>query len=334
MPALPSSLRFDEYQFQHRAFPVSAETGISFSDYSTMHVETHRGGARWKEGREWANNDVLVRRVLVAALEKRAYVPRPHGTDAQRLARAKKRLIQVVVPKLKRKLAEMCKHYANARAIGIEADALVKLKRQIQTLDGQLKTADRIDSIMVGIIYDFYHRHHECDVVAEKFGLKPSGVRKIVFQLDAIAAEIQKRDADVQEWSRLRAGGATYQAIAEKFSVKWWDVYNELRDTGLYRAGQGPHPERRKKGRLKGKDAEIVAAYQAGESVAQLGERYDVTPWSICLCLRRNGVQRRKRGPVRILMFRGPETVVTVRQRNASQDTVSEHNATTTAQNR
>src|SRR5437899_8821297 len=79
------------YQFARRPRAVSLESGITFSDFSRMHV-SHRVMTRQRRQDTpiWSMKDVLLRELIVAYLEQRFYVAHKHGeTHVERLKRVR-----------------------------------------------------------------------------------------------------------------------------------------------------------------------------------------------------------------------------------------------------
>lgn len=202
-------------------YVVSKETGITFPDYSRMHVY------RRKDMRErrlptplWAMKDDLLRRLLVTYLEQRFYLTTdPTCSLLERLIFGQRRAEEYATDKRIR-LRELVTEYQKLRSGGfttmsdaevvilfaslpenyhdgvgqtalpdwsrwyLEAKVLAGLERQIQNLDTDLVLTERgHGSVIAAIVYLYYRMGWDSVEVAEYLTLKPPHIRQVLSRL-------------------------------------------------------------------------------------------------------------------------------------------------------
>jgi len=183
-----NELSFDRWQFADRfaMMPVSAETCIAFSDYSSMHTQRHSLAAgRKNETPLWAHNQSAFRELLLRFLESRAFLKRtkPTGTQTERLARACAKLNERV-PKKVEVLRDRCRSYVELRnSDAPDAELLRMAAIEIKNLDTEIRTTARLAEIVVGVVFFYYRCGLDSVETAEKLHLSPCGVRQILWRL-------------------------------------------------------------------------------------------------------------------------------------------------------
>jgi len=170
---------FDQHQFyDRRNHAVSAETGISFSDYDKMHVFRRCNRGRFQgECPAWATNDKLTREVVCRYAEHRLYISlqpeKSYEARMETVARESARLIEVQQRELD-----------DAFASGDE--------EWIQQIDTKTVVLQRgIIAIAASVVYSYYRLGESSTQIAEKLGLRPPHVRVMLWRMRKIAAEIQ-----------------------------------------------------------------------------------------------------------------------------------------------
>lgn len=246
-------------------YPVSADfnggdewssPGLSFDDYARCHVQNRKqSGVRRLPTPKWAFNFSMQRELLVAYLEKRAYLKYiPHGlnrlTLLQRLARAQAVLVRRR-PMFVERITELCKEYVAMKNAGRPAGVLRKREIQIELLDTRLRMEFKDDGgagMIARIIHLYYSVSLDSVGTAQEMGIKPPHVRKILFELNKVAKELGWIDEDIEA---ARAGRK-------------------------HRAPAPPRPTpapRHPRGKLAARQDEIVAMYKAGCGLSEIARR-------------------------------------------------------------
>ena len=197
-----SGLDFDTHQFEGRARPVSAEfdghdfqsNGISWQDYGSMHTETHKlAPGRQLAAPEWVFNDLKLRSVIVGCVEARAingFGKRNYdytGTDAERLARAQKKL-SVFRLALEARIDRLCKAYVAAKNSG--QAAAIELAQKVQEVDTQLRLIDNPALYYVGVAYHYWRCGLNSVETAAQLGILPPHVRCLLWRMGKVAGEL------------------------------------------------------------------------------------------------------------------------------------------------
>jgi uncharacterized protein (DUF433 family) len=97
--------------------------------------------------------------------------------------------------------------------------------------------------------------------------------------------------------------GKTVEALAEQYGVSLSTVCR-----ALDRAGQPRRQQGRRETGVPGREAEIVAAYNAGATIAEIAQRFGCSTMPIREALVRAGVERR--GPGRVRAVAGQEAAI------------------------
>lgn len=166
-----------------RARPVSAETEISYDDYSRMGVHQHKAsGERRKPTPTWAVNFPALLDLLVRFMERRAQLRPGEGALQERLdraCRARKRRL----PEMKRTLKKLCDPYVASRRRKRRA----KLAAHIRNLDAEICSIQRGEpGVVLRAVY-LYHRARLDSVgVSAEVKISPPNVRQILYKLDKI----------------------------------------------------------------------------------------------------------------------------------------------------
>lgn len=251
---MPTAPRFDEYQFQRNAMPVSSDTCIAFSDYKTMHVEEHKlAPNRRNDAPVWAYNDSLLRHVLVTYLEARAAIcgywrkPKPEGTLRERLDRACGRL-QAQVPAHIKNLQRLCAEYvAGKRAPEPDAARLRRLEICIENIDSQIISASRVAQNVVAIVRLYYSVGLNSVEIAEALHVKSPVVRQALWRLNRTWEHMQERGdlnnsgipEHVQRAAAMLAEGKPWKEICAALGRTHTNALRrELRRYGLYNPRQ------------------------------------------------------------------------------------------------
>lgn len=225
-----SQPRFDKFAFDgRRTKAVSATrtrggwdtTGISFADFSTMHIQRRE---KVKERRlptpKWSVRDDMLRELLVVHLEERFYLEPTAGfTLTERLATARARA-EYYAPHKRELLAKWLKNYHTLCVSGVigvkpeyiddetairvfaeiedgqlplDADvardyltkkSLHDLEIQIQNIDTDIVLTERGHAeVIVAIVYLYYRLGWDSVAVAEQLGLKSPHVRQVLARL-------------------------------------------------------------------------------------------------------------------------------------------------------
>lgn len=111
-----NALSFDRYAFDgRRAWPVSADTGLSFDDIGFMQTRQRKQSSdRRLPTPNWAVNNAALRELLVTYMEKRAGIPRGTGTLPERLGRARQAALRHH-PEMNATLDRLCRKYLAAK---------------------------------------------------------------------------------------------------------------------------------------------------------------------------------------------------------------------------
>jgi hypothetical protein len=189
-------LAFDPFQFAGRSSrPVSAKSGIAFSDFERMHAFTPRapGSGRRFQTPEWAHNDTKLRELLVFFLERRAGCRKPQtGTHAERLARAKARLA-ARKPGMVATLEKLCREYVAVKKEDPSSPRAKKLQEEIENLDTVLRFNNAPEAMVAGVVMHYYRLGSNSVETAAALGMKPPHVRVIVHRLNQVWEEMHGR---------------------------------------------------------------------------------------------------------------------------------------------
>jgi uncharacterized protein (DUF433 family) len=116
----------------------------------------------------------------------------------------------------------------------------------------------------------------------------------------AVARKLVGREAEVAAAYRA---GATVEALAGQYGVSLSTVCR-----ALDRAGQPRRQQGRRESGVPGSEAEIVAAYRAGATIAEIAKRFECSTKPVRDALVRAGVERR--GPGRPRSVAGQEEAI------------------------
>lgn len=278
-------------------YPVSADfvggdewssPCLSYDDYARCHMQTRKqSGVRRLPTPKWAFNFSMQRELLVAYLEKRAYMngsPPPQSkslTLHQRLAAAQAVLVRRR-PMFVERITELCAEYVAMKNARRPAGVLRKREIQIELLDTRLRmeSKDGGAGMIARIIHLYYSVGFDSVGTAQEMGIKPPHVRKILFELNATAKGLGWIDEDIEAARANRT--------------------NRHRNPAPRQPRPTPAP-RRPRNKLAARQDEIVALYNAGCGLSEIarkigtGERPDRCGMRIgCIrtVLKRAGVYR------------------------------------------
>jgi hypothetical protein len=192
-----NGLNFDPWQFAgSKSRPVSAETQISWSDFSlSMSVHSRK---QVQERRlpvpAWALSDTLLRSLLVVYAEQRTtYFGHVRKTDGKTLIErrvdAEKRL-QARIPSWNATIDKLQLEYVAAQKDGTPKARLDRLEEQIENLDTLIRITRKGTSAFLAAIVVLYYRMGKNSVeVGEEVGAKPPHVRQTLFRLHELWRE-------------------------------------------------------------------------------------------------------------------------------------------------
>lgn len=230
-PPAPSQFHegFDTCQFDNRrSRAISKETGISFNDFSSMHVRRSKGNFFQGSAPVWAMDDSLLREVITTYIERRYYCkPNRSLSYAERLSLAEKYAVN-------------CRRNRTR----VLDDLLDRQKEvspvNIQNVDTQIVLDGRgMASIVAAACYLRYRCGWTSPEIANEIRIKPPHVRIILWRLSRVYKQIQsgipyreRRPRTIkgtthktENWTpekiadirALRTNGWPWQAIAAEF---------------------------------------------------------------------------------------------------------------------
>jgi len=206
--------KFDRFQFEKRfARAVSVETGISFQDYGSMHVQYRKvKQERRLETPSWAVNDAELREVLLKFCERRVFM-RNWQNDGAGLTH-EERISRIRQLELKR-AAEFEQNLIELRQRWKTAPEEYKpeLETQITNLDTQLCDLRRGNlALAVGVVYFYYRLGYNSPETARELGIKPPHVRQTLARLHNAANGTTYRSPN-PKWGRIREFKAELRRI-------------------------------------------------------------------------------------------------------------------------
>ncbi len=196
---------------------VSVETGLTFPDFSRMHVYRRQDQrVRKTETPIWSIRDDLLRKLLVAYLENRFFITPPTTlTLLERLHNARGAALHYA-PYKKELLKQWVQEHKRISAVGLDGSdeevtalyqscpehngqlpmdadyaraylrvkSLLGLEKQIQILDTDLVLTQRGHAeVIVAVVYLFYRMGWDSVEVAEHLSLKSPHVRQVLARL-------------------------------------------------------------------------------------------------------------------------------------------------------
>jgi hypothetical protein len=158
--------------------------GISFDDYSKMRTFTKSATYRQKPIPIYATDPNSMRRLIVRVMERRAFGKRGPGigTDACRLSRAHAALL-ADIPRQESLLTSLCARYVDGQKNGADPATLRTLRIEIEGIDTQIRTAEKLPTTLVGIVYRSYCLGEDSVTVGAAFGILPPSVRQLLNRL-------------------------------------------------------------------------------------------------------------------------------------------------------
>ena len=272
-------------------------TGISFGDFSTMHIQRR---AKCKERRlprpDWVSDNEVIQAVVLSAAERRLYLPHDGPQDDRRAritAESERRL-----PALREKLKRALFRHHEAATSGACPDRLQRLAIQVSGADTEIVMLERgVVGMMVAVLYMYYNLGYTSVGVAEELGIKPPAVRMILYTLHRAHARLLDPDfgnrhvsADskyISEWPAekvrlmflLRTNGKGWRQIgktlkASAVSAKnhWRKYFGDL-NTGYLGRGVMQRVKQPYCIRLSDEEREARIAVRAAKNQARLAER-------------------------------------------------------------
>ena len=181
----PVSARFDGHEFE--------STGLDFGDYSRMRQSSHvLAPNRRYETPEWAVNDALLGKVLVAYIEARASIGRSctfqnsDQSDRQRIEAAKKQLIandallKATVVRLSQEFFSLIQKPELSEE---EEQRKRKLNVEIANYSTTMRVNHDIVMVVLGIIYRYYRQGFDARTIADEMHLRHDHVRMVLWRL-------------------------------------------------------------------------------------------------------------------------------------------------------
>jgi hypothetical protein len=177
LPPAPQdpTVTFDRYQFDGRlAKAVTAESGISFSDYQRMHVKKYVEAPCKKYRPQWVDSPEMFRKVLMLAAWRHClnYTPLPENITLAKLKR-------MTAEQLRKKVTRFRTEYA-AGTLALRDRK--NLAREIAHLGKYGFLASR-----ASVAYYSYRMRMPSPRIAEMVGLTASNVRVILMRLNECA---------------------------------------------------------------------------------------------------------------------------------------------------
>jgi hypothetical protein len=185
------NLHYDSCQFDHRrAHPVSAETKISWQDFSAMQVYTRKErGERRLPTPDWVMNDKACRQVISIFMERRAHIRHnPHLLPQERLAVAIA-FVKRQRPRAQAAVQRLSEEFRQCTDKERRAD----LQKEIEGLDTQLRTTERNGGadFVAAIVYLYFRAGRDSVGVADALGIRPPMVRQTLWRLSKVWKAIQ-----------------------------------------------------------------------------------------------------------------------------------------------
>ena len=228
----------NEIQFANRkSQPVAAHitatgwlsNGLSFQDYANMHVRTKKScGERRLATPIWAMNNPMLRRVLVAFIEERAFSKKERA-KLRKKAGMKERLNHARAKIISKRPAAMvvldrlCAEYVEIKNNGLKSGMtdkewnatkkqpyfefaegqakiddmqyrLKQLEREISGIDTYLRISENGGAdIVAAIVYLYYRAGMDSVGVGAELGLKPPHIRQTLFRMHQTAKMLDKK---------------------------------------------------------------------------------------------------------------------------------------------
>lgn len=217
-------VHYDKWQFAgRRPRAISMQTGISYVDYSRMHIQRREvTPERRLATPAWALKDEYLRELVVVYLEERFYIRHAKGTLLERLERIRATAESVRPRKIELlkkyitgyhliKSTQLCDvtdeeaiarylaHPQQATALGpqqalfgaefarkwLVSQELRDYEMQIQNLDTDLVlTTNGGAAAIVAMCYLYYRAGWDSVAVGEELGFKPPHIRQILFRMN------------------------------------------------------------------------------------------------------------------------------------------------------
>lgn len=178
---------FDGRRKKHNA--VSARTGLAFADMERMRI-VRRSTRQCRKSQTpwWAENDALLREIVLKYCERRYFVhPRKGATNEERL-RAIRDKEQSCIPGFQATLQRLTLTYHLAHDSCLSPEALQEIAIQIQNVDTQIQIAKRgTASLVTAVAYHYYRLHRTSVDTANELGVKPPMVRVWIHRLNRVA---------------------------------------------------------------------------------------------------------------------------------------------------
>ena len=325
------NLHYDTYQWERpHPFAVSAETKLTYQDYSSMNVQTRKqSGERRLPTPVWAVNDEFLRKLLVVFMEQRFQV-HTEGTLIERREALRQHAI-AQCPRFAAKLDELNARYVELGKQGAPPARLRRLEMQIENLDTVIRTTHNGGMDYVAAVVFFYYRVRLDSVgVGLELGIKPPHVRVMLFRLHQLwkvhfnddgtekpragrAASAEKVSYTPKSpkmgWSLreailLRIFGFTYRQIGKRLNVKPGTVAVYFQTHKIVVPVLKPAKEQ-----SNNRDGEhvphfdwkqAVELYQNGVTAAEVARRFRVSDEAVRNALRRAGVHIRSVAEARL----------------------------------
>ncbi len=276
------SFQDNTYQFAgNERHPVYVEyiggeiksSNISFDDYSRMTTQRHKL-RRSSIVPMWAYNDTKLRAVIVGCVIARAYQQAAkrfcYGTDAERLARAQKKIADEHRPKLIARIDKLCAQYMAAKRAG-DAELTTLLGQKVEETDTQLRMIDNPAKYYAGAAYHCWRSGLDSVAAGLNLGIKPPHVRCLLWRMGKVAGQLGYGAPKIVQ-RRPGSKAATQAAVrAARVVVKTTTNRKTLIKAALI---LDPHKRRQKKNTYLIPYAErlplVVKMYRAGASSSEI----------------------------------------------------------------
>jgi len=167
-----------------------------------------------------------LRAVLVRCIEQRALMACgnrrytiPAGTDAERLARAKKKLAErkaALIAQLDRLLKAHMDCKTNHGPDHIETQMAA---RKVEECDTALLILDRPEVVLCGVAYHCWRAGLNSVATAGAVGIKPPLVRKLCWQMRQVASELGYGPGPATRGPRARLAKLRYAPLPKRFQT-------------------------------------------------------------------------------------------------------------------
>ncbi|MDP9159232.1 MAG: hypothetical protein M3O09_03260 [Acidobacteriota bacterium] len=204
--------KFDLHQFGKRSRAVSSTSGITYSDYQRMHIQSVK---KQRERRlltpEWAASNDGILETAITLCERRyfgvgAFLFDNSGLSfEQRMERIRTKEI-AVENEYRVRLAALIKRYSQEMKERASPERLAKVHTQIKNMDRQVMVLRRgAVAVTVSVAYLYYRNGWPSTEVAQHLGgLTPTGVRQLLARLNMAHTGVVYTWPKYEKWKKER----------------------------------------------------------------------------------------------------------------------------------